>query len=51
MGTFIVGRHTGKIHTTRVENQCFYQKLGRATVRPKDVRDVCVKLHWIHLRT
>ena len=47
--TFTVGRHPGKIHPARTDNQRLYQKPGRATMRPKDLCGVCVKLHWVHM--
>ena len=50
MATFTVGRHTEKNHPARTENQRLYQEPGRATVRPKDLCGVCVKLHWVHMR-
>ena len=40
-----------KNHPARTENQPFYQKPGRATVRPQDLCTVRVRIHWIHLRT
>ena len=40
-----------KNHPARSENQLFYQKLSRTTVRPQDLRGVCAKLHWFHLRS
>ena len=40
-----------KIHSTYPDNQRFYQKPGRATVRPKDLCGVRCKLHWIHILT
>ena len=51
MATFTVGRHLGTIHSTCPENDRLYQKLGRATVRPKDLFVVRIKLHRIHIRT
>ena len=36
-----------KNHPARVENQCPYQKPGRATVRPQDLCGICVELHWL----
>ena len=48
--TFTVGQHFGKI-IQRPEDQRFYQKPGRATLRPKDLCVVRIRVHWVLIRT
>ena len=45
----IVGLHQEEICTGRDQNQCVYQKLGRATVRYQDLLEFRAEFHWLRV--
>ena len=51
MAMFTVGLQPGKFHPARFENQCLYQKPGRATVRLQDLCGICAEFYWLHMLT